>query len=171
MVFSAKAKAAKAMTRRSIVEKRDEEGLAAPAPITDLGAVHDVAHPQLPGIAEGESSPVGRGGLAGTPVEQALAREQPVHRGGSKTVVDAARAGGLDELVDRHRGVLGLELDEALCDLGGQAPGLAAVGAALRVQRLEPAGAIHTQPIAHRLRGDPGAPGAGDGVGALGPLA
>ena len=79
-----------------------EEGLAAPAPVTDLRSVHDVAHPQLSGIAEGESSPVGRGGRAGTPVEQALGREQPVHRGGSKRVVDAARAGGLDELVDRE---------------------------------------------------------------------
>ena len=86
-------------------------------------------------------------------------------------LVDAVRAGGLDELIDRQRGVLGLDLDESLGDLGGHAPGLAAVGAALRVQRLEPAGAVHAQPIAHRLRGDPGAPGAGDGVGALGLLA
>ena len=101
-------------------------------------------------------------------VEQALAREQPVHGRGGKGVVDAALAGGADEGFDRERGVLGLERDEQLGDLGGQASGQAAVSAGLRVQRLKPAGAIQAQPVAHRLDGDAGTAGAGDGVGALG---
>ena len=83
-------------------------------------------------------------------------------------VVDAALACDVDEGVDRKRGVVGFERDEELGDLGGQAPGLAAVGAALRVQRLEPAGAIHAEPVAHRLDGDAGASRPGDDVGALG---
>ena len=53
-------------------------------------------------------------------------------------------------------------------DLGGQAPGLAAVGAGLGVQRLEPAGAIELEPVAHRLDGDAGAASAWDDVGVLG---
>ena len=154
-----------------VVDERDEEGLAAPARVADFGAVHHVAHPQLPGVAEGESSPVGGDGLTGAFVEQALTREQPVHGRGGKRVVDAALVGGLDERFDRPCGLLGVERDEQLGDLGGQAPGLAAVGAGLRVQRLEPAVAIHAQPIAHRLDGDAGAARPGDGVGALGLLA
>ena len=62
-------------------------------------------------------------GLAGVFVEQALAREQPVHGRGGKGVVDAALAGGADEGFDRERGVLGLERDEQLGDLGGRRRG------------------------------------------------
>ena len=158
------------MTRVASSMQRDEERLSAPAPVADFGAVHHIAHPKLPGVTEGEPSPVGSDGLTGALVEQALAREQPVHGRGGKRVVDAAFAGDGDEGFDRARGLLGLERDEQLGDLGGQAPGLAAVGTGLRIQRLEPAGAIQAQPIAHRLDGDAGAPGAGDGVGALGLL-
>ena len=154
-----------------IVDKRDEEGLSAPAPVADLRPVHHIAHPQLAGVAEGEPSPVGGGGVAGVFVEQALAREQPVHGRGGKGVVDAALAGGADEGFDRERGLLGLERDEQLGDLGGQASGQTAVSAGLRVQRLEPAGAVQTQPVAHRLDGDAGAPRPWDDVGALGLLA
>ena len=82
--------------------------------------------------------------------------------------VDAALACDANQGVDRQCGLLGLERNEQLGDLGGQAPGLAAVGAGLRIQRLEPAGAIETEPVAHGLHGDPGTPGPGDGVGALG---
>ena len=92
-----------------VVDKRDEEGLAAPARVADLGAVHHIAHPKLAGVAEGESSPVGGDGLTGAFVEQALTREQPVHGRGGKRVVDAALAGGLDECFDRARGLLGLQ--------------------------------------------------------------
>ena len=141
---------------------------SAPASVAHLRPVHHVAHPQLAGVAEGEASPVGGDGLTGALVEQPFAREQPVHGGGGERVVDAALAGGADEGFDRERGVLGLEREEQLGDLGGQASGQAAVGAGLRVQRLEPAGAIQAQPVAHRLHGDAGATGAGDGVGALG---
>ena len=153
-----------------IVDERDEEGLAASACVTDLRPVHHIAHPQLPRVAEGEPSPVGGEGLTGALVEQALTREQPVHRGGGKGVVDAALAGDADERFDRQRRLLGLERDEPLCDLGGHAPGPAAVGAGLRIQRLEPAGAIQAQPVAHRLQGGAGTPRPRDGVGAPGLL-
>ena len=152
-----------------VVDERDEERLSAPAPVADFGAVHHIAHPKLPGVTEGEPSPVGSDGLTGALVEQALAREQPVHGRGGKRVVDAAFAGDGDEGFDRARGLLGLERDEQLGDLGGQAPGLAAVGTGLRIQRLEPAGAIQAQPIAHRLDGDAGAPGAGGWCRCAGP--
>ena len=151
-----------------IVDEGDEVGLSALAPVADLGSVHDIAHPQLAGVAEGESSPVGGDGVAGVFVEQALAREQAVHGGGGEGVIDAALACDANQGIDRECGLLGLERDEQLGDLGGQAPGLAAVGAGLRIQRLEPAGAIETEPVAHGLHGDAGAPGPGDGVGALG---
>ena len=85
-------------------------------------------------------------------------------------MLDAALAGGADEGLDRQRGLLGLERDEPLCDLGGQSPGRAALGAGLRIQRLEPAGAIQAQPVAHGVDADAGAPGAWDDVGALGLL-
>ena len=83
-------------------------------------------------------------------------------------MIDAALACDANQGIDRECGLLGLEGDEQFGDLGGQAPGLTAVGAGLRIQRLEPAGAIETEPVAHRLDGDAGAPGPGDGVGALG---
>ena len=153
-----------------VVDERDEEGLSAPAPVGDLRPVHDIAHPQRAGVAVGEASPVGGDGGAGASVEQALAREQPVHRRGGERVLDAAFLCGADEGFDRQCGLLGLECDEQLGDLGGQSPGLAAVGAGLRIQRLEPAGAIETQPVAHRLDGDAGAPRPWDDVGALGLL-
>ena len=153
-----------------IVDKCNEEGLSAPAPVGDLRSVHHVAHPQLPCVAVGEASPVGGGGLVWASVEQPFARKQPVHGRGREGVLDAARAGGLDEGFDRQCGLLGLQGDEPFGDLGGQAPGLAAVGAGLRVQRLEPAGAIQAEPVAHGLDGDAGAPRAGDDVGALGLL-
>ena len=69
-----------------IVDEGDEEGLSALAPVADLGSVHDVGHPQLAGVAEGESSPVGGDGVAGAFVEQAFAREQAVHGRGGKRV-------------------------------------------------------------------------------------
>ena len=155
---------------RRVVDERDEEGLAAPASVTDLRPVHDIAHPKFACVAEGEPSPVGGDGLTEAFVEQALAREQPVDGRGGKAMVDAALAGGFDERFDRQRGLLGLERDEQLGELGGHAPGSAAVGAGLRVQRFEPAVAIQAQPIAHRLDGDAGAARAGDGVGTLGLL-
>ena len=153
-----------------VVEERDEEGLSAPSPVTDLRPVHHIAHPQLARVAEGEPSPVGGDGLTGALVEQALAREHPVHRRGGKGVLDAALAGGFDERFDRPRGLFGLERNEHFDNLGGHAPWLTVVGAGLGVQRLESAVAIQAQPIAHRLQGDAGAAGPWDGVAALGLL-
>ena len=75
-----------------IVDEGHEEGLSAPAPIADLRSVHDIAHPQLAGVAESEASPVDGDGLAGAFVEKAFAREQPMHRGGSQRALDPALA-------------------------------------------------------------------------------
>ena len=122
-----------------VVDERDEVGLSPSTPIADLGAVHDIALPALAGVAEGEPAPVGGDGFIGMLVEESFAREQPVHGRGREGVLDAALASGLDEGIDRQRAVLGLERDELLGDLGGQAPGLAPVGAALWVQGVEPA--------------------------------
>ena len=80
-----------------IVDKRNQEGLSAPAPVAHLRSVHHIAHPQLAGVAVGEPSPVGGDGLTGARVEQALAREQPVYGRGGERVLDAALAGGADE--------------------------------------------------------------------------
>ena len=122
-----------------IVDECNEVGLSPSAPVAHGGAVHDIALPALAGVAEGEPAPVGGDGVIGVFVEESFAREQPVHGRGREGVVDAALAGGLDEGVDRQRGVLGLERDELLGDLWRQAPGLAAVGACLRVQGVEAA--------------------------------
>ena len=74
-----------------IVDEGHEEGLSASAPIADLRSVHDIAHPQLAGVAEGEASPVDGDGLAGAFVEKAFAREQPMHRRGSQRALDSKR--------------------------------------------------------------------------------
>ena len=153
-----------------MIDKGDEEGLSASAPIADLWSVHDIAHPQLAGVAEGEASPVDGDGLAGAFVEKAFAREQPMHRGGSQRALDPALARCADEGVDRERGLLGLQPHEQLGDVGGQAAGPAAVDTGLRIQRLEAAAAVQRQPIADGLGGDAGAPRAGDGVGVVGLL-
>ena len=155
-----------------IVDEGHEEGLSASAPIADLRSVHDIAHPQLAGVAEGEASPVDGDGLAGAFVEKAFAREQPMHRGGSQRALDPALARRADEGVDRERGLLGLQPHEQLGDIGGQAAGPAAVDTGLRIQRLEAAAAVQRQrqPIADGLGGNAGAPRAGDGVGVVGLL-
>ena len=158
-----------------IVDEGHEEGLSASAPIADLRSVHDIAHPQLAGVAEGEASPVDGDGLAGAFVEKAFAREQPMHCRGSQRALDPALARCADEGVDRERGLLGLQPHEQLGDVGGQhvggqAAGPAAVDTGLRIQRLEAAAAVQRQPIADGLGGDAGAPRAGDGVGVVGLL-
>ena len=56
-----------------VVDECNEVGLSAPAPVADLRPVHDIAHPQLAGVAVGEASPVGGDGVAGTSVEQPFA--------------------------------------------------------------------------------------------------
>ena len=153
-----------------IVDEGHEEGLSASAPIADLRSVHDIAHPQLAGVAEGEASPVDGDGLAGAFVEKAFAREQPMHRRGSQRALDPALARRADEGVDRERGLLGLQPHEQLGDIGGQTARPAAVDTGLRIQRLEAAAAVQRQPIADGLGGNAGAPRTGDGVGVLGLL-
>ena len=78
-----------------VVDEGDEVGLAAATAVPDLWPVHDVAHPQLAGVAEGEAAAVGA--VRGLSVEQALAAEQPVHGRGGERVVDAVLDGRPDD--------------------------------------------------------------------------
>ena len=78
-----------------------------------------------PAIAEGEAAAVGA--VVGPGIEQALAVEQPVHGGGGEGGVDAGVAGVTDDGAHRPSGIGELERDETRGDLGGHAPGLAAV--------------------------------------------
>src|ERR1700676_708197 len=67
-----------------VVEEGDEIGLAPPVPRDgDAGSVHNIAHPQLAGVDEGEATPVlSTGGVLGTRlVHEASAAQQPVHGG------------------------------------------------------------------------------------------
>ena len=93
----------------------------------DLGPVHDVAHPQLAGVAEGEAAAVGA--VRRLLVEQALAAEEPMHGRRGERVIDAAVSSCPDDGAHRPGGVVGLERNEALGDLGRQAPGLSAISA------------------------------------------
>ena len=128
--------------------------------------MHDVAHPQLAGVLEGEAAAVGTVGRL--PVEQALAAEEAVHGRGGEVMIDPLLPGLLDDGFDRQCLVLGLQRDEALGDLGRQPPGPAAVGAGLRIERVEAAAPVVVDPVPHGLGGDPGSGGPGDRVGLLG---
>ena len=57
-----------------VVDEGNEVGLAPALAEPDLGPVHDVAHPQLAGVAEGEAAAVGA--VRGLLVEQAPAAEE-----------------------------------------------------------------------------------------------
>ena len=149
-----------------VVDEGDQVGLAPGSAVPDLGSVHDVAHPHLAGMPEGEAAairPVGR-----LLVEQALAAEEAVHGGRGERVVDTLLLDLLDDGANRQCVVLGLQRDEALGDLGRQPPGLPPVGAGLGVERVEAAVAVVLDPAPHGLGGDPGPGGSGDRVGLLG---
>ena len=55
--FSAVAKAAKGDDAGGVVDEGDEGALSPRSPVAELGPVHDIAHPQLAGVAEGEAAP------------------------------------------------------------------------------------------------------------------
>ena len=131
--------------------------------------MHDVAHPQLAGVAEGEAAAVGA--VRRLLVEQALAAEEPMHGRRGERVIDAAVSSCPDDGAHRPGGVVGLERNEALGDLGRQAPGLSAISARLGVKRVEAAVAVELDPPPDRLGGDAGPVGSGDGVGLAGLVA
>ena len=131
--------------------------------------MHDVAHPQLAGVAEGEAAAVGA--VRRRPVEQPLATEQPVHGGRGERLIDAFGPCLPDDDAHRACGVLGLQRDEALGDLGRKPPGLPPVGARLGVKRVEAAVAVELDPPPDRVGGDPGPVGSGDRVGLAGLVA
>ena len=152
-----------------VVDEGNEVGLA-PAPAEpDLGPVHDVAHPQLAGVAEGEAAAVGA--VRGLLVEQAPAAEEPMHGRGGERVIDAALAGSLDDGAHRPCRIVDLQRNEALGDLGRQAAGLSPVGARLGVEGLEAAVAVEPDPPPDGFGGDVGALASGDGVGLAGLVA
>ena len=81
-----------------VVDEGNEVGLAPASAEPNLGPVHDVAHPQLAGVAEGEAAAVGA--VRGLLVEQAPAAEEPMHGRGGERVIGAALAGSLDDESD-----------------------------------------------------------------------
>ena len=152
-----------------VVDEGDEVGLAPGSPVPDLGSVHDVAHPQLAGVFEGEAAAVGTVGRL--LVEQALAAEEPVHGGRGERMIHAALAGLLDDPAHRPCRIVGLQLDELRGDLGRKPPGLPPVGARLGVERIEAAVAVALDPPPDRVGGDMGPVASGDGVGLAGLVA
>lgn len=154
------------MRRVASSRKAVEVGLAPLVAHRDGGTVHDVTHPQLAGAGEGEAPSVLAGGFGGGLAHQVRAAQQPVHGGAWWGLgAQAALDGGADEDRDGQlRGLL-LEADQGVGEQRGQRPGLAAVGARLRQQRIEAATAVGLEPIAQGLGGHPGAGAAGDGVG------
>ena len=131
--------------------------------------MHDVAHPQLASVAEGEAAAVGA--VRGLLVEQALAAEEPMHGRGGERVIDAALAGCPDDGAHRPIRIVGLQLDEAPGDLGRQAPGLTTVGARLGIEGVEAAVAVEPDPAPDGVGGNMGALASGDGVGLAGLVA
>ena len=123
-----------------IVYEGDQVGLAPTAALPDLGSVHDVAHPKLARLAIGEAPPVGTAGRRG-PVEKPLAGQKPVYRGRGERMIDPFVLCRLDDGPHRTGGVPGFQRDQAIGDLGRQAPGLAAIGTGLRIKRIEAAAA------------------------------
>ena len=128
-----------------VVDEGDQVGLAPGPADADPGPVHDVAHPQLARLAVGEAAPVGAV-VRRLPVEQPLAGEKPVHGGRGERILDAFLARHPDDRPHRTGRVPGLQRDQAFGDLGRQAPGLPAVGARLRIQRVEAAAAVQLDP-------------------------
>ena len=88
-----------------------------------------------------------------------------MHGGGGEGVVDAGVAGGADDGAHRRGWIVEHERDETRGEFGGHAPGLAAGGARVGVQRLEAAIAVELAPVADGVGGNSGAGGAGDGLG------
>ena len=157
-----------------VVDEGDQVGLALGAlSDQDTGAVHDITHPQLPGLGEGEAAAVMIARLLLGLIHQAMAGEQAVHGRGRQRQV-CGHLGGLSGLADDqlHRefrvGLLGRE--QRLDHRRGQGAGLAAVGACFGQQGVEAATAVRLEPIAQRLGRHPGAGAAGDAVVARRPL-
>ena len=150
-----------------VVEEGDQVGLAprAGARQQHAGAVHDVAHPQLSGVREGEAAPVLSGlGVAGL-VHEAGAAEQPVHRRRGRRHGVGCRAGdGGNELRDRQLGPLLLQAEQRIGHRLGQRAGATLIGAALGQQGVEAAAPPGLEPVAQRLGGHPDAAAAGDRV-------
>ena len=151
-----------------VVEEGDEVGLAPGAPGDGHGrTMHDIAHPQLAGVREGEAAPIGGRGGIGALAHQALAREQAMHaRHGQHQLVGQRSAGAClrDDAAHRQCRVLLLDRDQQLGHVVGDLARPAAVGTRLGAQRIEAAGAVALEPVADGLGGDAGAGGAGDGV-------
>ena len=127
--------------------------------------MHDVAHPQLAGMGEGEAAPVlVVTGVLGGSVHQAGSAEQAMHgRGGQRHAV-GHRAHRADELGDRQMGLLLLQAQQRIGQRLGQRAGLASVGSALGGQSVEAAAPVSLEPVAQRLGGHPHTAAAGDGV-------
>ena len=153
---------------RGIVDKGDQVGLALD-PFADHHArpMHDVAHPQLARVGEGEAAPVMITAIAGGLVHQPMAGQQSMHgRGRQRQFVGhlGQCACFADDQLHGERGIALLDPQQRLGHRRRQLAHLAAIGARFRQQRIEAALAVRLQPVAHGLLGHPRAAAEGDGV-------
>ena len=154
-----------------VIYEGDQVGFAPPALVVavaaDGRAVHDIAHPQFPGVTVGEAAPVLGRRLVAEPVHQPLLPQQAVDgRGGESHLFGdaAARVRLPDDFADGQAGGLLLEADQLLRGLCRQAPRLAAVTAGPGTESCKAAVTVLAEPAADCFGGDTGAPGAGDQV-------
>ena len=155
-----------------VVEQAEKVGLAPAALLVpDPGPVHDVGLPELAGGAGGKAALVPcRAGRRPPVADQPLAMEQPVDGRGRQLdlVGDAAGvAGAGDDLADAEVGVLLPDRQQRLDRLRLQ-PARGGAPAGPRLQPVDAEPAVAPDPVAHRLRSDAAAPGAGDLPVALG---
>ena len=154
---------------RGVVNEGEEEGLAAAAAVggvaADLGAVHEVAHEELAGIAVAEAAAV-LGGVVGAraggqagPAQHAVdGRAGHAHVGGHPAA--GPRPG--DHLAHRQVRVLLLDLDQQVADRRRQPPRAPAVAARFRAQGVEAALPVVADPRPQGRDRDAGAPTAGN---------
>ncbi len=152
---------------RRVVDERDEVRLALLAGDGDGRAVHDVAHPQVARLLEGEAPVVLGRRLARLLRHEPGAGEQPVYRARCERQALGDLPGGerlADDELDRELALLVLDRDEEIRDLPRQRVRLAVIGAHPGPERVEAALAIGPEPVPDRLRRDPPPERAGDPV-------
>src|SRR6266545_4357478 len=152
---------------RRVVDERDEVRLALLAGDGDGRAVHDVAHPQVARLLEGEAPVVLGRRLARLLRHEPGAGEQPVYRARREWQALGDLPGGdrlADDELDRELALLVLDRDEEVRDLPRQGVRLTVVGAHPGLKRAEAALAVGPEPEADRLGRDPRAERPGDPV-------
>ena len=101
-----------------IVEEGDEIALAPCAPgDCDAGTMHDIAHPELAGMDEGEAPPILVTHLGARFVHQTCTTQEAVHGGGRQRARFGRRTAvlhGANQLRDREVGLLVLQAHQCI---------------------------------------------------------